>query len=264
MEIPRVFRRFIPQLLHVIVLPLFFFSFILIYRPFDVEGLIGNEWFGVHLTILSCIILVSSILTRLLYYFIPMRLNYVLYSFWCFAEMIFASFFVALYLWLVLLKPAPYFEILASSVQVTVMTLVIPYSVLALSIRVYEYHSQATCPEDNSISRMRFYDDKHNLKLVLLPSSILYITAEENYVNIYYNDDGNVRNYVLRATMKSIDELCQENGLLRCHRSFFLNPRHVKSLRKDKDGFVRAELDVSGVRHIPVSQRYYNRIIDLL
>ena len=123
--------------------------------------------------------------------------------------MIFASFFVALYLWLVLLKPAPYFEILASSVQVTVMTLVIPYSVLALSIRVYEYHSQATCPEDNSISRMRFYDDKHNLKLVLSPSSILYITAEENYVNIYYNDDGNVRNYVLRATMKSIDELCQ-------------------------------------------------------
>ena len=75
MEISKVYRRFIPQLLHMIVLPLFFFSFILIYRPFDVESLIGSEWFGVHLTILSCIILVSTIVTRLLYYFIPMRLN---------------------------------------------------------------------------------------------------------------------------------------------------------------------------------------------
>ena len=85
MEISKVYRRFIPQLLHMIVLPLFFFSFILIYRPFDAESLIGSEWFGVHLTILSCIILVSTIVTRLLYYFIPMRLNYVLYVFWCFA-----------------------------------------------------------------------------------------------------------------------------------------------------------------------------------
>ena len=264
MEISKVYRRFIPQLLHMIVLPLFFFSFILIYRPFDVESLIGSEWFGVHLTILSCIILVSTIVTRLLYYFIPMRLNYVLYVFWCFAEMIFVSFFVALYMWLVLKKPAPYFEILASSVEVTVFTLVIPYAILALSLRLYEYHSLASNPDDNSNARIRFYDDKHNLKIVLTPASILYITAEENYVNIYYSDDNVVRNYVLRCTMKSIDDLCHENGLLRCHRSFFVNPRHIKSLRKDKDGFVRAELDISGVRHIPVSQRYYNRIVDLL
>src|SRR5574344_738229 len=167
MEISKVYRRFIPQLLHMIVLPLFFFSFILIYRPFDAESLIGSEWFGVHLTILSCIILVSTIVTRLLYYFIPMRLNYVLYVFWCFAEMIFVSFFVALYMWLVLKKPAPYFEILASSVEVTVFTLVIPYAILALSLRVYEYHSLASNPDDNSNARIRFYDDKHNLKIVL-------------------------------------------------------------------------------------------------
>ncbi|MGM9736065.1 MAG: LytTR family DNA-binding domain-containing protein [Candidatus Cryptobacteroides sp.] len=264
MEISRAFRRFIPQLLHVIVLPLFFFAFMLIYKPFNAEHLIGYEWYGVHLTIVSCIILVSLVLTRLLYYFLPLRINYILYVIWCFGEMVFTSFFAALYLWLVLGKPAPYFEVLAPSIQMIILTLVIPYTIMALSIRVYEYHESLKNPQDNSMQRMRFYDDKRNLKIVLTPESILYIGAEENYVNIFYTENGKVRNYVLRSTMKSIDEMCQDNGLLRCHRSFYLNPKHVKVLRKDKDATIVAELDADGVRHIPISKRYYDRISDIL
>ena len=71
-EFPRIYRRFIPQLLHMIVLPLFFFAFMLIYRPFSVVDCLGSEWFAVHLTIISCIILMSVIILRLAYFFIPM------------------------------------------------------------------------------------------------------------------------------------------------------------------------------------------------
>ena len=78
MEISRIYRKFIPQLLHMLILPLFFFTFMLIYRPFDAQELIGSEWYGVHLTIVSCIILVCTVLTRLLYYFLPMKINYTL------------------------------------------------------------------------------------------------------------------------------------------------------------------------------------------
>lgn len=264
MEISRAFRRFIPQLLHVIVLPLFFFAFMLLYKPFNADQLIGNEWYGVHLTILSCIILVCMILTRLLYYFLPLKINYVLYVSWCFGEMIFTSFFAALYMWLVLQKPAPYFEVLAPCLQFIILTLVIPYTILALAIRVYEYHDSVKNPQENTLHRMRFYDDKRNLKIVLTPESILYIGAEENYVNINYIENGKVRNYVLRSTMKSIDEMCQDNGLIRCHRSFYINPKHVKVLRKEKDAILLAELDSDGVRTIPVSKRYYDRLSDLL
>ena len=95
-QVSKIFRRFIPQLLHMIVLPVFFFLFMIIYRPFTTDAYLGNDWFGVHLTILSCILLVCAILTRLLYYFLPLKLNYTLYVFWCLLELIFASFFVAL------------------------------------------------------------------------------------------------------------------------------------------------------------------------
>ena len=263
-NIVSIFRRFVPQLLNVIVLPLFFFAFMLILRPEGVVDFLGKEWFGVHLTIMSCIILLSTSLTRIAYYFIPMRMNYTLYVFWCLAEIIFMSFFTALYLWLVLDKMMLYFEYLTASFQFIFFSLAFAYVILSLSMRIYEYHHKEYSLDDNVAHRMRFYDQQHNLKIVLTAPAILYISAEENYVNIYYVDNGRVRSYNLRSSMKAIDELCQDNGLIRCHRSFFINPVHVKVLRKDKDGIMYAELDADDVRHIPVSKRYYDRLSDIL
>ena len=74
--IATIYRRFIPQLLHIIILPISFFVFMLIYTPSGIMEFLGHEWFGVHLTIMSSIILLSVCVSRILYYFIPMRLNY--------------------------------------------------------------------------------------------------------------------------------------------------------------------------------------------
>lgn len=263
-QVPNLFRRFIPQLLHLIVLPIFFFSFMLIHRPTGMEELLGSEWFGVHLTIISCIIMLCMLAVRMLYYFLPMKINYALYIFWCFGEMVFTTFFVSLYLWLVLYRNMPYFEVLTTAFPQMFFTLLIPYVVLALSMRISDYHEKKTHPEENSSHRMRFYDNMHNLKIVLMPQSILYIASEANYVSIYYTDNGRVREYVLRSSMKAIDELCQDNGLVRCHRSFYINPSHVKVLRRDKEGVMYAELDADDVRHIPVSKTYYNRLSEML
>ena len=215
-------------------------------------------------TIITTIILVSIVLTRLLFYFLPLKLNYSLYSVWCIGEIIFISFFAALYLYLVMHKPMPYFDVLASSLQYLFFTLIYPYVIIALSLRVNDYHVKLSNPETYSPNRMRFYDSQHNLKLVLMPESLLYIAAEENYVTIYYVEREKVREYVLRSSMKALEELCQENGLVRCHRSYYINPTHVKVLRKDKDGIMYAELNADGVRQIPVSKTYYARLSEML
>ena len=263
-QIPRTYRKFIPQLLHMVFLPIFFFTFMLVYNPFNSAEFLGREWYGVHLTIISCITLLSVILTRLLYYFLPMTLSYALYSVWCLAEIVFISFFAALYLWLVLNKPMPYFDLLAVSFQYMSLSLVIPYVILALALRIQEFRDKSMDSIDAASQRMRFYDEKHNLKIVLNAPSVLYVEAEVNYVNIYYTENGKIRSYVLRNSMKAIDELCQEHGLLRCQRSFYVNPQRVRVLRKEKEGVVFAELDVDGARQIPVTKRYYDRIAEML
>ncbi len=262
--ITSIFRRFIPQLLHMILLPVFFFAFMLIYRPFSSVEFLGGEWFGVHLTITSCIVLLCIILMRLLYYYLPLRLNYSLYISWCFSEVVFSSFIVALYIWLVRLKPMPYFETFAISFQYLSTSLIFPYVILALSMRLHELLNKADPAVSGANARMRFYDDRHNLKLVLTEESVLYISAEENYVNIYYAENGKLRSYVLRSSMKALDELCQDHGMVRCHRSYYVNPRHVTVLRKDKEGVVYAELDSSEDMRIPVTKRYYDRLSEML
>ena len=71
-------------------------------------------------------------------------------------------------------------------------------------------------------------------------------------------------NYLLRSSMKSIEELCLTGGLVRCHRSFYLNPRRVKALRKEREGQIVAQLDVVGAREIPVTKRYYDAVAEQL
>ena len=261
--IAQIFRRFLPQLLHVIVLPVFFFAFMLIYRPLDVAGFFGSEWFGVHITIVACIIFLCVVLSRTLYYFLPLVLNYTLYIFWCLAEVIFISFFSGLYIYLVLHRPMPYFDVLTHMFQLAFLSLVIPYTILSLSLRLYEYSKKTSESTSAEEQRMRFYDEKHNLKIVLQSSSILYIEADMNYVNIHYVENDKVRSYVLRNSMKAIDELCQDHGLLRCQRSFYINPKHIKVLRKEREGVIFAELDVDS-RQIPVTKRYYDRLAEML
>jgi hypothetical protein len=263
-QIPRVYRRFIPQLLHMIVLPIFFFTFMLIYQPFDSVDFLGREWFGVHLTIISCITFLSIVLMRLLYYFLPLSLSYSLYISWCITEVIFTSFFAALYLWLVLDKPMQYFEVVTMSFKYLSFSLVIPYLVLALSLRIYEYNNSSSSESSSSAQRMRFYDEKHKLKIVLDSLSILYVEADVNYVNIYYLENDKIRSYSLRNSMKAIEELCNDHGLVRCQRSFYVNPRHIKVLRKEKEGIIYAELDAKDVRHIPVTKKYYEMLTEKL
>jgi DNA-binding LytR/AlgR family response regulator len=165
-------------------------------------------------------------------------------------------------MWMMQNNPGSYLDYLSPCFELILFTLAIPYAILALSIRIYDFNNMKY--EQENTNRMRFYDVNHNLKFVVTADSILYIGAEENYINIYYTDNGRVRCYVLRSSMRSVDELCLSNGLVRCHRSFYVNPTHVRVLRKDKEGFVSAQLDVDDVRDIPVSKKFYNNLAEML
>ena len=127
--VSKIFNRFVPQLLHMIVLPIFFFLFMLIYRPFGISQYLGTEWFAVHLTIFSCIVLLSIIVTRLLYYYLHMQINYTLYSCWCLGEALFASLMSGLYLWLVIYPESQYLEVVSTAFKFLALVLVIPFTI---------------------------------------------------------------------------------------------------------------------------------------
>ena len=113
-------------------------------------------------------------------------------------------------------------------------------------------------------SRIHFYDSRHNLKFVVAADHILYIKADENYITIHYTEAEKNKTYEMRSSMKSIEDICAANGILRCHRSYFINPVHIKALRKDKENLIVAELDIIEGTLIPVSKTYYEDLVKVL
>lgn len=258
--LPDHFRKKSSQAIHIVAMPLSFFAFMLIYRPFDVVDAmqLGQFSFGVNLTLISCIILGTTLLMRGLFHLVRRRIDRLTYFFWCLLEMTVGAFSVALYAWLMEQRVEPYFLVVARSCTWLFPVLVFPYVITTLALfLVAQYRNPALNQE---ATKLRFYDERHNLKLAVDASSVLYIAAEENYVNIFYVDGDTVRNYLMRTSMRAIEGLCQKGGLLRCHRSFYLNPQHVKALRRDRAGVILAELDLAGQREIPVTKRYYDQI----
>lgn len=264
--ISQTFHKLGVQVIYFMMIPLFFVVFALVYHPFDIDDFLdmGKGMFAFNITMITCIVLVTLVITRLTFYFLrkAMHLPQGWYIFWCCCEVVIIAHFVTLYMWLMLSGTMTYLQVLGNSLPIVASVVVYPYIIIGLAVRLSDAKKVKPVADENT--RMRFYDDKNNLKLVVASENVLYIEAKENYIQIHYIERGRLMSYQLRCTMKSIEELCDANGLLRCHRSFFINKEHVRLLRKDKDGIILAELDSPQSPHIPVSKRYYDGIANLL
>jgi DNA-binding LytR/AlgR family response regulator len=122
-------------------------------------------------------------------------------------------------------------------------------------------------PDEKQVAEedlVRFTDTTGRLKLVIAHDVILFIEAQENYVSIHYMEGQKLKEYSLRQSMRGIEELMEKHGIIRCQRSYFVNPRHVTVLRRDKEGFIQAELDVANSKPVPVSPKYYEQLSNLL
>ena len=136
----------------------------------------------------------------------------------------------------------------------------IPYYVWSIK----KDHSNKDEVEAADEDLVRFTDSTGRLKLVIAHDVLLSIEAQENYVSIRYLDGEMQKEYSLRQSMRGIEELMDKHGIIRCQRSYFVNPRHVKVLRRDKEGMIQAEMDIPNSKPVPVSPKYYEQLSKLL
>lgn len=251
------------QTVHFLGVPVFFLLFTLVYNPFGFLGFLETRALGVGVNLVIVLCIMAAVLTgtRLTLHFCKVKLTEVSYILWCIAEICIMSLFCALYLCLMHAGDPGYFATLGTCAKCIAGTVVYPYVIFALYACAFQ-DSRSNDAGDDSMLRFRDYSRK--VKFTIAQSAVLYIKAEENYVRIFYSDGGRICNYVLRASMKSIEELVTTHGLKRCHRSYFVNPQHIALLRKDRDLGALADFDVPGAESIPVSKSYYGAISEIL
>ena len=144
------------------------------------------------------------------------------------------------------------------------LILVIPYTIAYLYGYAHglkrEPGSSPTKPQGTLI--VSIHDAKGNIKLSLRIMDILYAVSEDNYVKIFYEQDGVVRNSMIRTTAKNIEDDL-EGLITRCHRSYLINIAKVRFFNNDRDNLY-VILDQEGINPIPVSRSYRDTIAALL
>lgn len=259
-KFPSIMTALRGNLSFVVALPLFWLSFVLLYQPQMWVKLLDMETASLNFnaTIIMCILLGVVLISRgiLLAVHNTLRMNWSRIIQWELCEVLAMSMFAALYVTLMYHGEYPYFHVVGKCLYALLLTMIYPYVVLNLAF-AYVGEKEKEVYDD---SLMRFVDNTQKLKLMIASSAVLYVEADENYVHVRYIEGERVKDYPLRTSMKSLEELMQKHGLLRCQRSYYINPNHIKVLRRDKEGMISAELDVANQKSIPVSPKYYETV----
>ena len=104
---------------------------------------------------------------------------------------------------------------------------------------------------EGPIKKITLFDNSGALKLSLNIESLYYIESDDNYIKVWYTDNkGDLKQYMLRCRLKTVEESFKGSSLVRCHRKYIVNLSKVSMLRKESEGYV---LDLANEEIPPIS-----------
>jgi adenylate cyclase len=78
-------------------------------------------------------------------------------------------------------------------------------------------------------------ETKEELQISL--DSLLFIEAQENYSRVVWKEDHTVKERLLRATLKFIENQLNDDQVVRCHRSFIIHTRAGFTIQGNSGGY---------------------------
>ncbi len=256
----------------------FVLLFIVIFKPFNsntwIKGM-SKDRFVIYSILMVTIGLGVLTVSRIVMFLLRNKIKvfYWNYLIWLFGEIIFISLFCTLFAWLIHPRQVDFFAIFPYTFAYSSSILLLPY---IISWLYFELKDKKRALESEKSLRLQngektsapntdlinFTDEKGVLKLSVSIDNLFYIAAADNYVNVCYINKEKVGSFILRNSLKNIEETYTNANLVRCHRSYIVNRTKVKVMRRDKDGLY-IELDSKSIPDIPISKTYAKQVIDL-
>ncbi len=255
----------------IIYTALFALVFINIYQPFD-----SRNWVPVSevmFLVSSSLVILTGVLvvviSRIIMFHYAGRHGLFLwqYALWIVGEIIAMATFYTLFQSLVLDDPRTYSEMLRQSFINTALVLLLPYSILWLYFALKDKDrklarliSDKGGSEPVLLPMLNFRDEKRELKLSVRSDQLLWIEAADNYAKIHYTHKGRIAAFMIRNTLKNLEQEFSGSSLVRCNRSTIVNFDKVKVLRKEQNG-IYLGLEMDSAPDIPVSATYANKVL---
>lgn len=246
--------------------------FINIYSPFGAGMWYNLTKFGFFayssLTILMGVLIV--VISRIVMYHYCRKHPILIWQYlvWIFAEILLMAVFYALFEKFVLHDSRTFSDLIGISGRNTALVLLLPYIISWLYLSWQDKKEQIEkMAGDHETAGTQggmipFFDEKGILKFSVKKEDMLYLESAENYVNICYLNKGRISKYMLRDTLKKIEEKFSGTEIVRCHRCYIVNFDKVRVIRKDKDGLkLELDLDLPSAGDIPVSRTYVANVM---
>ena len=159
-----------------------------------------------------------------------------------------------------------------SSVVFTALSLGVPYALMAQYFMIEEKDNTIRLMNYNEVvsdvpltpseeRRITLFDNSGVLKFSINPENLYFIESDDNYIQVWYTDvSGELKKYMLRCRLKTVEDSFADSDLIRCHRKYIINIRKVRVLSSEKDGY-EVELDSDATPRIPVSKTYEQAVL---
>ena len=257
---------------------LFAVVFLNIYIPFS-----DTAWFGLGDSVMFLITIVfiavailSLIASRLLMYHIKkyFDINYLEYILWCTLEIVtICGLYTGITMSIDLPAGETILKVFGRSLLYGTIALGVPYLISGMyfaiidknnTIRLMSYENVVTdepVKPESQMSKITLFDNSGSLKLSLNPDSLYYIESDDNYIKVWYTDSkGELKQYMLRCRLKTVEESFKGVGLVRCNRKYIVNINKVATLRKESEGYI-LDLANEAIQPLPVTKTYTDNVL---
>ena len=201
-------------------------------------------------------------------------MTYLSYIIWCIMEITAVG---GIYTWITVLNIPLHGEVpldvFLRSLLYGTISLGIPYLIAGMyfaiidknnTIRLMNYENVVTdeAPRENtSMQKITLFDNSGSLKLSLSLENLYYIESDDNYIKVWYTDSkAELKQYMLRCRLKTVEESFKGSGLVRCNRKYIVNIKKVSTLRKESDGYV-LDLANETIPALPVTKTYTDIVL---
>ena len=276
-QLPDYFRGKNQLIYTVTFAALFSIVFLLLSLPFSHNSwmALGNSRFFAFTVLFATGSLLMVALSKFVMYKTRniLRMTFLGYILWCIAEVVvicLAYSFITVPITGIGWEQFP--ETLGNALLYGTISLIIPYILAGMyfaiqdknqTIRLMNY-GNVVLDENvlpSKLEKITLFDNSGDLKLCVSASNLFYIESDDNYIKVWYSDSkGDLKRYMLRCRLKTVEESFRGSSLVRCHRKYIVNMDKVKVLRKEKEGY-ELDLDNDTIPQIPITKTYEKNVL---
>lgn len=255
---------------------LFAVVFLNIYIPFSDTAWfrLGNSVFFLFTAGFAAVSILFLIFSRVLMYHLKKYVvfTYLGYVLWCIAEVVIICLLYTGVTVEITDRPRlPALQIFAKALLYGSISLIIPYIISGMFFTIVEKNRTIRLMRCNNVisdeermrdSKITLFDNSGALKLSVSTSNLYYIESDDNYIKVWYSDNrGELKTYMLRCRLKTVEETFRNGPLVRCHRKYIVNLEKVKVLRKEADGYY-LDIDNEKIPSISVTKTYIGNVLE--